>query len=270
MAYLLRAFGHETLEACDGAEGVGQASREKPDLILMDIHMPRMDGYELARILNEKSDGARIPIVAVTALAMVGDRDKILASGFSGYISKPIDPEKFAAQVNGYLGVVSQVSPQPAVKWEQPEAPEKTAPDRNGFVVVVVDDQQANIDLLRGVLEPSGYEVVAALSAEAGFALAQRTRADLVISEVHMLLNDGHDFLLMMQTVPEMSGIPFVFLSSSVLSSQERDRAAALGAKKFISRPIDPQDLLDELRPLLPKRADARSRGGPKAAGVQE
>src|SRR5690348_18513034 len=109
MGYLLRAFGHETLEAHDGAEGLGIASREKPDLILLDIHMPRMDGFEVARLLRVDSQSSQIPIIAVTALAMVGDRERILASGFSGYIAKPLEPETFSAQVEGYLGA-GQVS----------------------------------------------------------------------------------------------------------------------------------------------------------------
>jgi len=113
MVYLLTAFGHEALEAHDGAEGVERASRERPDLILLDIHMPRMDGYEAARQLRGKPECEGIPIVAVTALAMVGDREKILASGFSGYIAKPLDPETFASQVQEYLGAPHHASTRP-------------------------------------------------------------------------------------------------------------------------------------------------------------
>src|SRR5579864_6953133 len=103
MSYLLTAFGHEALEAHEGVEGIEKARRENPDLILLDINMPRMDGYEVARLLSGVPECNRIPIVAVTALAMVGDREKIMASGFSGYIAKPLDPEAFPTQVQGYL-----------------------------------------------------------------------------------------------------------------------------------------------------------------------
>ena len=256
MGYLLRAFGHETLEAHDGPDGLEQASCEKPDLILLDIHMPRMDGYEVARLLRGDSECCRIPIIAVTALAMVGDRERILASGFSGYIAKPLDPETFPAQVNGYLGSGLQTGLQPAVQWPQQEAPEKAAPRMNGPVVLIVDNLQTNIDLVRSVLEPSGYKVVAARDAKLGFDLAQRTKPDLVLSDIHMLHHDGYDFLRMMQKAPEMSRIPFVFLSSSILSAQERERALGLGAKKFISRPIEPQTLLKELKDCMPDRTD--------------
>lgn len=253
MGYLLRAFGHETLEVHDGADGLEQATREKPDLILLDIHMPRMDGYEVARLLRAESECGRIPIIAVTALAMVGDRERILASGFTGYIAKPLDPETFPAQVNGYLGSGSQTGLQPVVQWPRQEAPEKAAPRRNRSVVLVVDNLQTNIDLVRSVLEPSGFKVIAALGAREGFDLAQHAKPDLVISDVHMLHQNGYDFLRMMRTTPEMSRIPFVFLSSSVMSAQERERALRLGAMKFISRPIEPQMLLEELSACIPK-----------------
>lgn len=103
MVYLITACGHHALEAHEGAEGLRKARLERPDLILLDIHMPQMDGYEVARRLRADRDCSKIPIVAVTALAMVGDREKILAAGFDGYIAKPIESELFLSQVNAFL-----------------------------------------------------------------------------------------------------------------------------------------------------------------------
>jgi len=253
MVYLLTAFGHEALEAHEGVEGVEKAQREKPDLILLDIHMPRMDGYEVARRLGEMPDSARIPIVAVTALAMVGDREKILASGFSGYIAKPLDPETFATQVQEYLGAAHRASPQLAAHLQHHSVPAKPSALKKFAVVLFVDNMQTNIDLVRSVLEPSGYEVYAALSAKEGLDLARRIKPDLIVSDVHMPHQDGYDFMRMVQAQPELSAIPFVFLSSSVWSPKERDQALSQGARKFISRPIEPQALLDHLKDCIPK-----------------
>ncbi len=253
MVYLLTAFGHEALEAHDGAEGVERASRERPDLILLDIHMPRMDGYEAARRLRGKPECEGIPIVAVTALAMVGDREKILASGFSGYIAKPLDPETFASQVQEYLGAPHHASTRPPVRSQHHSVPARTSPLNKLAVVLFVDNMQTNIDLVRSILEPSGYEVFAALSANEGLELAQRIKPDLIVSDVHMPHQDGYDFMRMVQSQPALSTIPFVFLSSSVWSLKERERALVQGAKKFISRPIEPQALLDQLKDCIPK-----------------
>jgi CheY-like chemotaxis protein len=103
MTYLLAAFGHTPLIASDGLEGLQIARREKPQLILIDVHMPRLDGYGLVRQLKMEPRLQTIPLVAVTALAMVGDRDKALAAGFDGYIAKPIDPETLIAQLELFL-----------------------------------------------------------------------------------------------------------------------------------------------------------------------
>jgi two-component system cell cycle response regulator len=257
MVYLLTAFGHEVLEAHDGKEGIDRARREKPDLILLDIHMPQMDGYEAARHLGKMPECDGVPIVAVTALAMVGDREKILTSGFNGYIAKPIDPESFATQVQSHLGTTPPPrQPVPAPSREV-DAPARAVSNKKLAVVLFVDNMQTNIDLVRSVLEPSGYEVCAALSAREGIDLAQSRRPDLIVSDVHMPHQDGYEFLRMVQAVPGLSGIPFVFLSSSVWSTREQQQALIRGADKFIPRPIEPGVLLSELEECLQRKKGA-------------
>ncbi len=103
MTYLLGASGYNTSSAIDGFTGLEAAKTGEYDLILTDILMPQLDGYEFARRCKADSHLARIPLVAVTALAMIGDRERIFAAGFDGYISKPIDPHKFVAQVASFL-----------------------------------------------------------------------------------------------------------------------------------------------------------------------
>jgi CheY-like chemotaxis protein len=103
MVYLLQAFGHTPLEALDGETGLELIRRESPELVLCDIHLPSLDGFGVARDLKSHPALRNIPLVAVTALAMVGDRDRILSAGFDGYITKPISPETFVAQVEAFL-----------------------------------------------------------------------------------------------------------------------------------------------------------------------
>jgi CheY-like chemotaxis protein len=101
--YLLRAAGHEPRTARDGASGLDEARLHRPALVLLDLQMPGMDGFEVLRRLRADPALASVPVVAVTALAMVGDRERILAAGFDGYIPKPIVPEAFLAQVASFL-----------------------------------------------------------------------------------------------------------------------------------------------------------------------
>ena len=101
--YLLKASGYTTLTARDGEEGVGVARKEHPDLIICDLQMPIMDGYGVVRELKKDSLLRPIPVIAVTALSMPGDRNNVLAAGFDGYLSKPIEPETFVRTVEGFL-----------------------------------------------------------------------------------------------------------------------------------------------------------------------
>lgn len=101
--YILENCDYEVFSAWDGEEGIELAASTRPDLILLDIQLPVMDGYTVARKLRENPDLAGTPIVAVTSYAMPGDREKAMEAGCSGYIEKPIDPDTFEAQVGKYL-----------------------------------------------------------------------------------------------------------------------------------------------------------------------
>jgi two-component system cell cycle response regulator DivK len=101
--FILEKHGHEVVQARDGREGIELAGRVKPTLILLDIQLPVVDGYAVARELRNNPALAEIPIVAVTSYAMVGDRERIMAAGCQGYIEKPINPETFMAEVEQHL-----------------------------------------------------------------------------------------------------------------------------------------------------------------------
>ena len=103
MRDLLTHAGYDLLEAVDGAEGVEQAKRHRPDLILMDIQLPVLDGYEATRRIKADPDLASIPIIAVTSYALSGDDTKTRAAGCDGYIAKPFSPRQLLAAVNGFL-----------------------------------------------------------------------------------------------------------------------------------------------------------------------
>ena len=101
---LLGAAGFEMIEAEDGAAGVAAAEREKPDLILMDIQLPVMDGYEATRRIKANPELKHIPIIAVTSYALSGDEEKARAAGCDGYVTKPFSPRQLLAKVREHLG----------------------------------------------------------------------------------------------------------------------------------------------------------------------
>ena len=103
MRFILGKLGVEVLEARDGAAGVRLAEQQRPDLILMDIQLPVLDGYEATRRIREDPELASVPVIAVTSYAMVGDRERALQAGCTAYVEKPIQPEQFIAEIKKYL-----------------------------------------------------------------------------------------------------------------------------------------------------------------------
>ena len=103
--FLLENAGFTVVHAANGKLAVELAPEVLPSLILMDIQMPEMDGYEAARRLLANPTVAHIPIVAITSYAMVGDRERALKIGFAGYIEKPIEPDTFVQQISSFVPV---------------------------------------------------------------------------------------------------------------------------------------------------------------------
>ena len=101
--FILRKSGHEVIEARTGEEGVERATKEKLDLVIMDIQLPGIDGLEATKRIRVSLANEELPIIALTSYAMAGDKEKALAAGCTGYIEKPINPETFVAQIEEYL-----------------------------------------------------------------------------------------------------------------------------------------------------------------------
>lgn len=257
MAYLLQAFGHTVLMAWDGEDGLEAARRERPDLIVCDIHLPKRDGLDVAATLKKEPTLAGIPLVAVTALAMVGDRDKILSAGFEGYISKPIQPETFVADVDSFLKRDQPVSlrgvtPIVATTTTLPAAaPPAESPKGT---ILVLDNSPPNLAVLRNTLTPSGYCLLEASTIKEALGLARQHLPDIIISDVHLQRESGYTFLTTVKADPALKAIPFIYLSSTVWPEQDRQHGLDLGADRFLLRPIEPDVLLQEIEAFLDKR----------------
>src|SRR5438105_4978809 len=171
MLYLLKAFGHTPVPAQSAIRGLEIIRSDDADLILCDIQVPE---------------------IGVTALAMVGDREKVLAAGFDGYMAKPITPETFVQEVERYLKEVNRSDQM--VKRDQHPAAADSPPvgkDQNNMRILLVDDENANLEILRLLLRYEGYEVLTANSGKAAIQIARSRRPDAVVSDLHMPDGDG-------------------------------------------------------------------------------
>jgi len=249
MTYLLSAFGHTVVAAEDGICGLEAAVRETPDLIVCDLQLPGIDGFEVARQLRSTSAStSSIPLVAVTALAMVGDRERVLTAGFDAYLTKPIDPETFVQEIESHLRCRFDSVPN---YWPHNAAESmKTATREQRFTILAVDNLAINLSLM-SILRPSGFKVLTANGVSEGLALARQCSCDLIVSDVCMGGESGYDFLIAVRSDPQLSPIPFILITSTMMSERDRERGFALGADRFLRRPIEPQVLLDEISECL-------------------
>lgn len=103
ITFLLEKHGYEVIAAEDGANGIDLAAKIKPCMILLDIQLPKMDGYSVARELRRDPILKNVPIVAVTSYAMTSDREKALEAGCDGYLEKPVNPETFIADIEKHM-----------------------------------------------------------------------------------------------------------------------------------------------------------------------
>lgn len=252
MDYALRAFGWEPVAAMRGEDGLAQARMQRPALVLCDIQMPGMDGYDLARQFKSDPELACVPLVAVTAYAMVGDREKVMAAGFDGYLTKPIDPAALADTVAAWM----------ALAPEEPEAlsgpgESQPGPTLRGATILVLDDQDLNLELKRDLLRPLGYKIITTSNIQEAFELALARRPDLILSDVGLTTAHGFDFLRMVRAREELRTVPFMFITATHWDPVVRQAGLALGADRFLYRPIEPHQLLAEIRGCL---EDGRTR----------
>lgn len=253
MRYLLAAFGHAALASRDGLAGLALARSEAPDLVLCDVQMAGMDGFEVVRHAQAEPALAHLKIVAVTALAMVGDRDRILKAGFDGYLTKPIDPATFVRDVEAFLPREARgTAPVP-----QATDPGPAPPPLRGLTILAVDNREANLDFAASLFRASGYQVLTSTNSVDAFAMARRDPPDLILSDVCMEIGSGYDLLAAVRADPALSRLPFVFLTSTLDDEAERRRALERGATRLLFRPIEPEELLREIADCLAQSGKA-------------
>ena len=262
MVYLLRAFGYTPLAAYDGEEGVRMARSELPDLIICDVHLPKLDGYGVVAELKKDPRLRTIPALAVTALAMVGDRERLLEAGFNGYIGKPIEPDLFVAELESFL------------------AGAPSTPVKNDIAtILIVDDHVLNREFLTALLGYGGHRLLEAANGADALELMRTERPDLIISDILMPNMDGYEFVTRVHEDAALADVPIIFYTATYREQEAILLAQACGVRWVLPKPSDPDVIVrtvNEALGLMPPTAQlpgrpegAQGPAGGKLTGIE-
>ena len=238
---LLKMEEYTVLETDTAESGLDLARKHQPDLILMDIQLPGMDGLEATRIAKADDSIKHIPIVAITSYAMEGDRGKSIEAGCDGYITKPIDTRSFLGEISEYIGSKKQITKEQHVKVSKSQ----------GAKILVVDDDLKNLKLLKGILASGGdYVVFTAESGENAIKIVEEKRPDLMLLDIMMPGMDGYEVTRHIKANPELEKIPII-LVTALDGEDDKIRGMEAGAEEFLTKPVNPVEIETRVESML-------------------
>jgi two-component system cell cycle response regulator len=239
---LITIAKHQVLEASNAEDGIQLARTRRPDLIMIDIQLPGMDGLTAAKIIKDDPESCHIPVVALTAHAMQGDEIKARAAGCDGYLSKPIDTKAFFKTLENYLIDRGEDADNTDVVEINPA---KGAP-----TILVVDDEALNVKLLSARLGTSGYRIMKAYSGFEALEIIETRTPDLILLDIMMPGMDGYEVLGKLKENHRTKSIPVVLITA-LEGKDEKARGLELGADEFLNKPVNATELETRVRSLL-------------------
>lgn len=233
----LTKYKFNILGAMDAETGIEIAREKSPDLILMDIELPGMDGLTAIKLLRKEAQFKNTPVVILSAYAMDTDREKGFSAGCDAYLSKPIDIEAFRKVVSSLINPDSQTKKIPRQDGRPPK-------------ILITDDDPINVKILTDQLQDKGYDTFHAFSGDTAVKLIKENTPDLILLDIVMPGMDGYDVTRLLKTNPDTVNIPIILITS-LKDANDKARGLACGADEFIRKPICFAKLETRIQSLL-------------------
>lgn len=247
---LLKNKGHEIISAENAKEGIKLAKLKSPDLILMDLSLPEMDGLTATKILKQDPLTTNIPVIAFTALVMNSDKEKAFGAGCSGFIPKPIEILTFVSTVEKYLTneniekkIITETKID-SIKSQNLQIDENNRPKlkHKWHKVLIVDDNPINTELLKETLEQIGQSSIIAYSGKKALELIEIEKVDLILLDIMMPEMSGFEVVEKLKINPKTSEIPVIFISA-LNETSDIVKGFGLGSYGYITKPYNIEEL---------------------------
>ncbi len=226
--------GYDVVAAIDGLAGVEAAKRERPDIVLMDMSLPELDGFEATRRVKAAPESSFIPVLALTAHALSEDRERCLAAGCDDFDTKPVQIDRLVNKIEALIERTRHQRPPDPEPPPVVETP-KVAPAR----VLVIDDNEANRILLSRRLEKEGYVVTCVNDGQEGLDTLANSAFDLVLCDIMMPKLNGFEVLERIKGAEELRHLPVIMISA-LDEMKGIVRAIEMGAEDYLPKPFDP------------------------------
>jgi two-component system sensor histidine kinase EvgS len=256
---LLKAFFKNTkiriLEAGDGLQAVNAAEQALPDVVLMDISMPVMDGYEAAKKIKEQIRSKTIPVIAVTAYAMPQDKQRILAAGFDGYLAKPVRRAVLFQELSRFIPYTED-----SVTCEVSSETDKKSADYGNIVfenvtILIADDDEDNRSVIREFFQDMNIRILEAGDGLKAVTATEEHQPDIILMDISMPVMDGYEAIKRIKENITSKDIPVIAITGYA-TSQDQKRITDAGFDGYLSKPFPRAELFRELSRFIPYTMD--------------
>lgn len=220
--------GFQILEASNGEDAIELAKNEKPDLITLDIIMPNIDGFQVAKAIKENPDTADIPIIILSVLSQ--DKQKFM-QGIADYISKPFKPDELVKKIKKVIESAGQA-------------------DKSKNILIVDDDPDV-IDIISISLREKGFSLVSAANGVEALEKLEIFIPNLIILDIHMPKMDGYELIKKLKKEPKFDSIPIIVLTGTYISERDIKHGLTLGATKYLTKPFTIDALVKEIEEFV-------------------